>query len=64
MHELVRETFLQVDPSGKAGEECWNDYRPKLEAWRAHKTEFRVFLEELGKLPRAAKRSSPAPRSG
>ena len=46
MHALVRDTFLDVDPSGKAGEECWNDYRIKLEAWRSHKAEFDAFLKE------------------
>ena len=46
MHALVRDTFLEVDPSGKAGEECWNDYRPKLEAWRSHKAEFDAFLKD------------------
>ncbi len=48
MQALVRETFLQVDPTGKAGEECWNDYRQKLEAWHAHKTEFDSFLKNWG----------------
>jgi glycerol-1-phosphate dehydrogenase [NAD(P)+] len=46
MQALVRETFVEVDPSGKAGEECWSDYRLKLEAWRAHKDEFRSFLND------------------
>jgi glycerol-1-phosphate dehydrogenase [NAD(P)+] len=46
MQALVRDTFLAVDPTGKAGEECWNDYRQKLEAWRTHKTEFASFLKD------------------
>jgi len=46
MQALVRDTFLEVDPSGKAGEECWSDYRLKLEAWRAHKTDFDSFLKD------------------
>lgn len=46
MHERVRQTFLQVDPSGKAGEECWNDYAPKLQAWHAHQAEFSAFLKD------------------
>lgn len=25
--------FAKIDPSGKAGEECWSDYRVKLERW-------------------------------
>jgi glycerol-1-phosphate dehydrogenase [NAD(P)+] len=46
MHALVRDTFLDVDPSGKAGEECWNDYKIKLEAWRSHRAEFDSFLRD------------------
>jgi glycerol-1-phosphate dehydrogenase [NAD(P)+] len=46
MQALVHETFLAVDPSGKAGKECWSDYQLKLEAWRAHKAEFKAFLKD------------------
>jgi glycerol-1-phosphate dehydrogenase [NAD(P)+] len=45
MEAQIRQTFLQVDPSGRAGEECWADYRIKLEAWRAQRPRFREFLE-------------------
>jgi glycerol-1-phosphate dehydrogenase [NAD(P)+] len=33
MKALVLEAFSQIDPSGKAGEECWLDYCIKLENW-------------------------------
>jgi glycerol-1-phosphate dehydrogenase [NAD(P)+] len=33
----VLQAFHQVDPSGRAGEECWSDYRIKLEAWHAQR---------------------------
>ncbi len=46
MARRIRETFLQVDPSGKAGEECWADYRLKLEAWHAQRPRFHAFLKE------------------
>lgn len=46
MHALIRATFRQVDPSGKAGEECWADYSLKLEAWRAHRAELPAFLQD------------------
>ncbi len=44
MEQTVREAFLPVDPSGKAGEECWADYRLKLEAWHAQREVFDKFL--------------------
>jgi glycerol-1-phosphate dehydrogenase [NAD(P)+] len=44
MQALVRATFKEVDPSGKVGEECWRDYRLKLEAWGEHKAEFDAFI--------------------
>ncbi len=45
MAQRIRETFLQVDPSGRAGEECWADYRLKLEAWHAQRAQFQQFLK-------------------
>ena len=33
MKSLILEEFSKVDPSGKAGEECWSDYSIKLENW-------------------------------
>jgi len=46
MNALVWRNFAEIDPSGKAGEECWADYRQKLESWHAHKPEFQAFLAE------------------
>ena len=46
MARRIRETFLEVDPSGKAGEECWADYRQKLEAWHAQRPRFGQFLRD------------------
>ncbi|HTP02675.1 MAG TPA: iron-containing alcohol dehydrogenase [Anaerolineales bacterium] len=45
MSARIRQVFLQVDPSGKAGEECWADYRLKLEAWHAQRPRFEQFLK-------------------
>jgi glycerol-1-phosphate dehydrogenase [NAD(P)+] len=45
MEKHIRETFLEVDPSGKAGEECWADYKQKLEAWHAQRPRFEQFLK-------------------
>jgi len=46
MQAVIRKTFLEVDPSGKVGEECWADYHLKLEAWRAHRADFASFLRD------------------
>lgn len=56
MEHKVTQAFDQVDPSGKAGQECWSDYRQKLAAWHDHKAEFGAFLkawpEHLDKIKR------------
>lgn len=44
MEALISRTFEGIDPSGKAGAECWSDYQIKLEAWQAHRQDFEVFL--------------------
>lgn len=44
MEARVRETFAELDPSGRMGEECWSDYRKKLEAWHRARPSFERFL--------------------
>ncbi len=46
MHRRIREAFDGIDPSGRAGEECWADYRIKLEAWHAHRADFEAVLAD------------------
>ena len=46
MERRIMEGFAQIDPSGKAGAECWADYRQKLEKWDAHRGDFEKFLNE------------------
>ena len=46
MQAMIQQVFLQVDPTGKAGEECWADYRLKLEAWHAQRARFSDFLKD------------------
>jgi len=36
MHRQILTALSSIDPSGQAAEECWSDYRLKLDAWRAH----------------------------
>ena len=45
MEQEIRQAFLQIDPTGKAGEECWADYRLKLEAWQSQRGRFEAFLK-------------------
>jgi len=44
MKALIDRRFAQVDPSGRAGAECWADYSQKLEKWQAHRPEFESAL--------------------
>ncbi len=46
MQAVIRSTFLEVDPSGKAGDECWADYRQKLANWHAQRPAFEAFLHD------------------
>jgi glycerol-1-phosphate dehydrogenase [NAD(P)+] len=43
MEGRVRNAFVELDPSGAMGEECWRQYSRKLERWTAH----RRHLEDL-----------------
>jgi glycerol-1-phosphate dehydrogenase [NAD(P)+] len=45
MEQRIRQAFLQIDPTGKAGDECWADYHLKLEAWHSQRLRFEVFLK-------------------
>ena len=33
MQAQIEAAFFTIDPSGRAGRECWSDYRQKLERW-------------------------------
>ena len=44
MKTLIEKNFLVVDPTGKAGAECWADYSQKLEKWHAHRADFESVL--------------------
>jgi glycerol-1-phosphate dehydrogenase [NAD(P)+] len=57
MEPVVRRAFAEVDPSGSVGEECWSDYRRKLERWRGLRPRVEGFLDgwpryrsELGRM--------------
>jgi glycerol-1-phosphate dehydrogenase [NAD(P)+] len=44
MQKIVEQNYKTIDPSGKAGTECWSDYRLKLEAWNGQRNSFRALL--------------------
>ncbi|CAG0987137.1 glycerol-1-phosphate dehydrogenase [NAD(P)+] [Anaerolineales bacterium] len=46
MKKRVESGFAEIDPSGKAGMECWADYSQKLEKWHAHRKDFESVLKE------------------
>jgi glycerol-1-phosphate dehydrogenase [NAD(P)+] len=46
MQRRIENSFNSIDPSGKAGKECWSDYKLKLEAWHAHRADFESFLAD------------------
>lgn len=46
MRARIEATFRGLDPSGRVAAECWSDYRYKLEAWHAHRTDFADLLHD------------------
>lgn len=42
---LVHEAFAEIDPTGRVGEECWNDYGQKLASWGQCRPRVEAFLE-------------------
>ena len=48
MKARIEQAFHALDPTGRVAAECWSDYKIKLEAWHAHRTDFE---EALGDWP-------------
>jgi glycerol-1-phosphate dehydrogenase [NAD(P)+] len=44
MEPVVRAAFAVIDPSGRIGAECWNDYRQKLERWHQARPTVEAFM--------------------
>ncbi|MBI5084832.1 MAG: iron-containing alcohol dehydrogenase [Acidobacteria bacterium] len=42
----VRDAFLPLDPTGRLGQECWNEYSKKLARWSACRPQFEAFLND------------------
>lgn len=45
MKARIESSFAELDPTGKAGAECWADYSQKLEKWHAHRQDFESVLK-------------------
>lgn len=61
MLRRIHDSFDQIDPSGRAAEECWSDYAVKLEGWRAHRAEFEAFLGNWPAVRRQVSRLTAPP---
>jgi glycerol-1-phosphate dehydrogenase [NAD(P)+] len=70
MEPRVRAAFAELDPSGRVGERCWNDYALKLERWHGARDRLAelperwpAFDTELGGLLAAPERLAAALRA-
>jgi glycerol-1-phosphate dehydrogenase [NAD(P)+] len=45
MAPVVRAAFAPIDPTGRVGDECWGDYRRKLERWHAARPYLEAFVQ-------------------
>jgi glycerol-1-phosphate dehydrogenase [NAD(P)+] len=50
MRRQIEQNYRIIDPSGKAGSECWADYVQKLETWHAHRPDFEAALQNWSSL--------------
>jgi glycerol-1-phosphate dehydrogenase [NAD(P)+] len=46
MKARIEESFHQLDPTGRVAAECWSDYKLKLDAWHAHRADFKDTLSD------------------
>ncbi len=46
METKVKAAFIEIDPTGAMGAECWSDYKQKLESWYAVRPLFEAFLAD------------------
>jgi glycerol-1-phosphate dehydrogenase [NAD(P)+] len=63
MKTLIEKSFAEIDPSGKAGAECWADYSQKLEKWHAHRTDFKDVLADWSSVRDQLKAESCPPET-
>ncbi len=46
MHARIQRAFAPLDASGGIAEECWREYKKKLDAWYAHRADFEQFIRD------------------
>jgi glycerol-1-phosphate dehydrogenase [NAD(P)+] len=46
MKTRIETAFHPLDPTGHVAAECWSDYKIKLQAWRAHRADFKNALRD------------------
>ena len=61
MQALIDGNFRKIDPSGKAGAECWADYQQKLEKWHSHRRDFEALLKDWDSLRAVAVKETRSP---
>jgi len=42
----IRQEFAPIDPTGAMAQECWRDYRQKLDLWRRNRPRFAQFCAD------------------
>jgi glycerol-1-phosphate dehydrogenase [NAD(P)+] len=62
MQARIESNFGMIDPSGKAGAECWADYRQKLERWHAHRADFESALKDWDALSAELEKETRSPQ--
>jgi glycerol-1-phosphate dehydrogenase [NAD(P)+] len=50
MKKRIEDNFRTIDPSGKAGAECWADYYQKLVKWHTKREDFEAALKDWDSL--------------
>jgi hypothetical protein len=46
MKMRLEDSFNPLDRTGRVAAECWSDYKIKLEAWHAHRADFKDALRD------------------
>lgn len=46
MKARIETAFAPLDPTGGVAAECWSDYKVKLDAWHAHRADFKAALRD------------------
>ena len=62
MKEHIVNGFALIDPSGKAGIECWKDYNQKLENWYENRKNFESVLKDWNSIKKFLKEETRSPK--